>query len=303
LPASGGEVKKRERLLSFTSIHIYDPGIFGLVSRPGRPILSRDMGKLEIIFLGTGTSQGIPMIGCPCEVCASPDPRDNRTRSSIFVRTPQTSFIVDTGPDLRTQCLREGLSEIDAVVFTHSHTDHIMGFDDLRRFCDVHPRGALPIYASPETMADLRRAFAFAFQPTVRYPGYLTPEPHLIEGPFRLGELEITPLPVPHGRTQVNGYLFSRGGRRLFAYLSDCKAVPDPVRVLIEDVEALAIDALRHNPHPTHLSLEEALETAAAVRARRTWLTHLCHDLGHAETEKSLPENVRIAYDGFRLEL
>ena len=261
------------------------------------------MAEIEITFLGTGTSQGVPMIACTCPVCTSSDPRDNRTRSSIFVRTAEAAFVVDTGPDFRAQCLRERIGGVDAVVYTHAHTDHIMGFDDLRRFCDLQPENKMPIYASPETMADLQRVFRFAFDGTARFPGYIKPEPHLVDGPFFIGETEITPLPVPHGRITVNGYLFSRHGRRLFAYLSDCKAVSETVREQMAGVEVLTLDALRHRPHPTHMSLEEALEVAAAVRPRQTWLTHLCHDLGHAETEKTLPVGVRIAYDGLKISL
>jgi phosphoribosyl 1,2-cyclic phosphate phosphodiesterase len=243
------------------------------------------------------------MIGCSCAVCLSKDPRDNRTRSSLWVRTPECAFAVDTGPDFRCQCLREGVRALDAVVYTHSHTDHIMGFDDLRRFCDVRPGGKMPVYASRETMTDLERVFRFAFEADVRFAGYVHPDPRLIEGPFQLGETTLIPLRVPHGRAVVDGYLFVREGRRVFAYLSDCKAVPDEVREQILDVEALAIDALRHRPHPTHLSLSEALEVASAVRAKQTWLTHICHDLGHAETEAELPAGVRMAYDGLRIDL
>ena len=259
------------------------------------------MPQLEVIFLGTGTSQGVPMIGCRCAVCTSADPRDNRTRSSICVRTPEAAFVVDTGPEFRLQCLREGISYLDAVVYTHSHTDHIMGFDDLRRFSDASRDGTMHIYASRETMADLQRVFRFAFDGTARFPGYIHPQPHVIEQPFLLGETLLTPLPVPHGRINVNGYLLSRGERRMLAYLSDCKAVPEPVRAQIMDVEILVIDALRRQPHPTHLSLGEAIDVAAALRAGQTWLTHLCHDLGHAATEKMLPESVRVAYDGLRV--
>ncbi len=261
------------------------------------------MADLEIIFLGTGTSQGVPMIGCDCPVCRSADPRDNRTRSSIYLRHGDFGLLVDTGPDLRTQCLREGISVCDAVIFTHSHTDHIMGFDDLRRFCDARPSRTIPIYASSPTMADIQRVFSFAFDGKNRFPGYLNPIPHLVDGPFSLGGLEITPLPAPHGRAIVNGYLFRREGRPLLAYLSDCKAVPDPVRELIAGVEILVLDALRHKPHPTHMNLEEALAAAEAIRPGRTLLTHLCHDLGHAETESDLPPGVRIAFDGLRLHL
>ena len=148
------------------------------------------------------------MIGCDCAVCRSPDPRDKRLRSSVYIETPETAFIVDTGTDFRTQALRENIRRVDAVVFTHSHTDHIMGFDDLRRFS--WQRGSMPVYASAKTMADLERVFMFAFKGTNPFPGYLKPEPHLVNGPFFLGETKITPLPVPHGKAEVNGYLFSR---------------------------------------------------------------------------------------------
>jgi len=148
------------------------------------------------------------MIGCDCAVCRSSDPRDKRLRSSVYIETPETAFIVDTGTDFRTQALRENIRRVDAVVFTHSHTDHIMGFDDLRRFS--WQRGSMPVYASAKTMADLERVFMFAFKGINPFPGYLKPEPHLICGPFRLGETTITPLPVPHGKAEVNGYLFSR---------------------------------------------------------------------------------------------
>jgi phosphoribosyl 1,2-cyclic phosphate phosphodiesterase len=261
------------------------------------------MSHLQFTFLGTGTSQGVPMIGCDCPVCTSTDPRDSRTRSSLLIRTPEADFAVDTGPDFRTQCLREHVQTLDAVIYTHAHTDHIMGFDDLRRFCDRKPDQKLPIYASADTMADIQRVFRFAFDAPVRFAGYVHPDPHIVDGPFELGETQITPLPVPHGRFTVNGYLFTRRGRRLLAYLSDCKSVPPEVREQIMDVEVLAIDALRHRPHPTHLSVEEALEVAASIRARRTWFTHICHDLGHAETEAALPDGVHMAYDGLTIPL
>ncbi len=156
------------------------------------------------------------MIGCNCAVCRSPDPRDQRLRSSIYVETPECSWVVDTGTDFRTQALRENIRDVDAVVFTHSHTDHIMGFDDLRRFS--HARGSMPVYASAETMRDLKRVFQFAFENPNPFPGYLKPEPHEIDRPFELGATVITPLPVPHGNSIVNGYLFSRGGEKLVAY-------------------------------------------------------------------------------------
>ena len=216
------------------------------------------------------------------------------------METPECSFVVDTGTDFRTQALRERIRQVDAVVFTHSHTDHIMGFDDLRRFCPNG--GAIPIYASAETMADLQRVFEFAFSGLNRFPGYLNPEPHVISGEFRLGETTITPLPVPHGRASVNGYLFSRGGKKVAAYLSDCSAVPAEIAARISHVDVLIIDALRHKPHPTHLSVAQALDVALRVQPGRTYFTHICHELAHA-SESDLPAGTRLAYDGLKLNL
>jgi phosphoribosyl 1,2-cyclic phosphate phosphodiesterase len=225
------------------------------------------------------------MIGCDCVVCQSSDPRDNRLRPSIYIETAECSWVVDTGTDFRTQALRENIRNVDAVIFTHSHTDHIMGFDDLRRFS--HARGSMPAYASAETMRDLARVFEFAFNTTNPVPYYLKPEPHVIEGPFKLGDTLITPLPVPHGDSIVNGYLLSRANQKLVAYL-------------IYGVKVLIIDALRDRPHPTHLSVGQALEVAARVKPAATYFTHICHDLPQS-AESRLPNGVRIAYDGLKL--
>ncbi len=268
-----------------------------LATGQARPI-SGQGSQLILTFLGTGTSQGVPMIGCDCAVCRSLDPRDNRLRSSIYVQTPQCSWVVDTGTDFRTQALREGIRTVDAVIFTHSHTDHIMGFDDLRRYS--HARGSMPVYASVETMRDLERVFEFAFKGLYTIPGYLKPEPHVIKGPFELGGTLITPLPVPHGDSIVNGYLFSRGGEKLVAYMSDCSSVPDAIVDLIPCVKVLIIDALRDKPHPTHLSVEQALEVAARVRPDTIYFTHIAHELPQA-AESRLPAGAHIAYDGLKL--
>jgi len=255
---------------------------------------------LTLTFLGTGTSQGVPMIGCDCNVCRSPDPRDQRLRSSIYIQTPECSWVVDTGTDFRSQALREDIRKVDAVVFTHSHTDHIMGFDDLRRFS--HARGSMPVYASAETMRDLERVFRFAFNASNPVPYYLKPEPHIIDGPFKLGETLITPLPVPHGDSIVNGYLFSRANRKLVAYLSDCSAVPDKIVDLIAGVKVLIIDALRDKPHPTHLSVGQALKVTARVKSETIYFTHICHDLAQS-AESRLPGGAHIAYDRLQLRL
>jgi phosphoribosyl 1,2-cyclic phosphate phosphodiesterase len=259
------------------------------------------MAELTITFFGTGTSLGVPMIGCDCRVCRSTDPRDKRTRASVHVETPEYAWMIDTGPDFRTQTLREGVRRIDAVVFTHSHTDHIMGLDDLRPFCFGEKE--LPVYASEETMRDLERVFVFAFNGQNRWPGYLRPFPHVVTGPFRLGETEVTPLPVLHGRTAVNGYLLRRRGELVAAYLSDCKEVPESVRTEIRGVRHLIVDALRYTPHPTHMNIDEALALAREVAPGQTWLTHLSHDVLHAEAEAAMPPGVRLAFDGLKIEI
>ncbi len=238
------------------------------------------------------------MIGCDCAVCRSADPRDQRLRSSVYIQTPECSWVVDTGTDFRTQALRANIRHVDAVIFTHSHTDHIMGFDDLRRFS--HQRGSMPVYASPDTMRDLERVFQFAFKASNPVPYYLKPEPHIVSGAFRLGLTEITPLAVPHGRAMVNGYLFSRNGEKLIAYLSDCSAVPDEIADKMSGVRALIIDALRPKPHPTHLSVDQAIEVASRVKPEKTYFTHIGHELPQA-AEAQFPAGTHIAYDGLQL--
>ena len=257
--------------------------------------------KLTVTILGSGTSQGVPMIGCTCPVCQSTDPRDKRTRSSIFLRTPTASLLVDTTPELRLQAVREKLDHVDAVLFTHAHADHIMGFDDLRRFCDLLG-GPLPIYGAPETLKQVERIFYYAFNPKTTVPGYVQVTPHPVTAPFELGGLAITPLEVPHGAIVATGFLFSRDGRDLLAYLSDCQAVPAPVAERIHGVEVLIIDGLREKPHPTHLNVSGALEAIRVIAPRRAFLAHQTHDASHAAREAALPPGVGVVYDGMKLE-
>lgn len=241
------------------------------------------------------------MIGCRCAVCQSTDPRDKRTRSSIYLAAPQANILVDTTPELRQQALRENLDRVDAVLFTHPHADHMMGFDDLRRFCEIQDT-ALPIYGSAETLGQVERIFHYAFNPKSRVGGYVRVVPHIVEGPFELGGIEITPLPVPHGAVFTLGFLFSQAGRKLLAYLSDCASVPDPIRKLISGVEVLIIDGLRDKPHPTHLTVQGAVEVAQAVGAQRSFLTHLTHEKNHIDRSRDLPAGVALAYDGLKFE-
>jgi phosphoribosyl 1,2-cyclic phosphate phosphodiesterase len=189
---------------------------------------------------------------------------------------------------------------VDAALYTHAHSDHVLGFDDLRPFCQ---RGrALPLYGSAVTLEQMARIFAFAFEPGLRLPGYVHPLPNVVEGEFMLGEVRVLPLSLPHGRVTSTGYLFTRDGEPLLAYLTDCNAVPLEVQRAVAGVRHLVLDALRKRPHPTHLSVGEALEVIERVGAGASWLTHLCHDHSHEDLEGELPAGVRVAYDGLRLE-
>lgn len=256
----------------------------------------------SITFLGTGTSVGVPVIGCDCAVCRSEEPRDQRLRSSVVVRLGEVTLLVDSGPDLRAQALRENLREIDAVIYTHGHVDHVVGFDELRAFCWKRD-GLLPVHATAGCMATLREMFGWAFSPKVVTNGYVRPDAKLMDGPFSYGNLKVTPLPVEHATVETVGFLFEDGDGRRLGYVPDVKRIPAATMERLRGVDVFVVDALRPSGHPTHFSLDEALAAAAQVGARETWLTHLTHDYVIAVDEKRLPAGVRFAWDGLRVEV
>ena len=258
------------------------------------------MSAMKMTFLGTGTSVGVPVIGCDCPVCQSPDSHNRRTRSSVVVRHGDTTILVDTGPDLREQALREGLTSVDAVIYTHAHLDHVVGFDELRAFC-WRRAGGLPLYATGSCMETLRTMFGWAFEAAnAKNGGYVRPDPLVIQGELPIGSLRVTPLPVEHGSVETIGLMFDDGAARL-VYLPDVKRVPQATFELVRGVDALVVDALRPRDHPTHFTTDEALAFAKASGAKRTWLTHLGHENDHAALAAGLPEGVAVAYDGLTL--
>ncbi len=254
---------------------------------------------MRVTFLGTGTSSGVPVVGCDCSTCRSENPRDHRWRPSIYVELSDgTRVLVDTTPDFRSQALRFGVTGLDVILFTHYHADHIMGLDDVRPI-NFRVRRAIPCLGDASTLMALRRIFSYVWDPAAQKGGGL-PRLQLFEvtGRFSLGAADVVPVPLLHGTHPILGYRLDS-----FAYLTDCSAIPDSSWSLLEGIDTLVIDALRHKPHPTHFTLAQAVEAAARIGARQTYFTHMCHDLPHAETDEALPDGVQLAYDGLVVQL
>lgn len=253
-----------------------------------------------IRFLGTGTSTGVPQIGCRCNTCTSPDSRDSRLRTSALIYTDNgQQLLIDCGPDFREQMLKADSPHLDAVLLTHTHYDHVGGIDDMRPYCGLHPH--FPVYCQPSVARDLRNRIPYCFGNNL-YPGVPTFQLNEIDDtkPFLVGNDVVTPLPVMHNqKMRITGYRIGN-----LAYITDCRRMIPKTFELLKDVDALVINALRIKTHPSHMNLQEALDVITAVKPKRAFLTHLSHDMGrHADTETLLPENVKIAYDGLMIEV
>ncbi len=252
-------------------------------------------GCVSVLVLGSGTSTGVPTIGCPCQVCASTDPRDRRLRPSIVVGSNGRKILIDTTPDFRAQALAQKLDRVDAILLTHDHADHILGLDDVRPF--NFRQGPIPLFAAADTLASIQRIFGYIFDRAAE-----SSVPHLelhtlSGGPFCLFDFEVTPIPLMHGHKAIYGFRFGR-----VAYLTDHSEIPPASLELLHGLDVLFLDALRYRPHPTHTTVGRALEYVEMLRPRRAFFTHICHELPHAGTEAKLPPDVRIAYDGMLVE-
>lgn len=254
--------------------------------------------RLVITVLGSGTSVGVPTIGCTCRVCTSADPRDKRLRPSVLLRHNGHNFVIDTGPDFRQQALRSSLQRLDAVFFTHAHADHILGIDDLRPY-NFHQRQVIPIYAAEETLEVIRRVFAYIFFSGETESSRPKVETHVFDRePFQVHGLTVQPVPIMHGKSPVHGFRIGR-----FAYLTDHSDIPGESLALLKDLDVLFLDALRYKPHPTHSTVDRSLKYVELLAPKRTYFTHISHDLLHERAEELLPPHVRLAYDGLEIEV
>jgi phosphoribosyl 1,2-cyclic phosphate phosphodiesterase len=251
---------------------------------------------MKITFLGTGTSHGVPMIGCDCEVCKSTNPKNKRRRCSLYVQAGGKHLLFDTPPDLRDQVLTFGVDRVDAVFITHPHADHIFGFDDVRRFSDLQ-KGHIPVYGSPETMASMRSKFDYVDKPSHSFGG--VPRVIFTEmiAPVDVGPVRVTPVPVMHGEEKIYGFMVDADGKRL-AYIPDCSGIPNESLRYLEDLDVMILDGLRPEKHTTHFSTEECVEHLQQIGAKRSFLTHLTHNSDHDPLQASLPAGMEVPWDG-----
>jgi phosphoribosyl 1,2-cyclic phosphate phosphodiesterase len=253
--------------------------------------------KATLTVLGSGTSMGVPTIGCDCLVCHSSDPRDKRTRPSVLIEYNGRSVIIDTTPDFREQAIRENIRTLDAVLYTHTHADHLLGIDDLRPLSFLHKPNRLPLYAHPEAAEFIRNMFGYIFDASYKFGGLPHVELKPINGAVELFGARFEPIVLIHGEAEIYGFRFGSA-----AYLTDHSEIPESSLTKLQGLDVLFLDALRYKPHPTHSTVENSLQTVGRLKPRRAFFTHICHDLPHEETNASLPEDVKLSYDGMKLE-
>jgi len=253
--------------------------------------------KATLTVLGSGTSMGVPTIGCTCAVCHSSDPHDRRTRPSVLVEYNGHAILIDTTPDFREQAIRENICLLDAVLYTHTHADHILGIDDLRPLSFLHKPNRLPLYAHPDAAEFIRNMFRYIFVADYKFGGLPLVEMKPLDGPLELFGATFTPIVLIHGEAEIYGFRFGSA-----AYLTDHSKIPENSLTQLEELDVLFLDALRYKPHPTHSTVENSLKVVEQLKPRRAFFTHICHDLPHQATNASLPENVRLCYDGMKLE-
>jgi len=253
--------------------------------------------KARLTVLGSGTSMGVPTIGCDCAVCRSRDPHDRRTRPSVLIEYDGHFVLIDSTPDFREQAIRENIRRIDAVLYTHTHADHLLGIDDLRPLSFLHKPNKLPLYAKQEAVEFIRTMFRYIFEADYKFGGLPLVELHAINGPLELFGASFEPVAVIHGEMEIYGFRFGSA-----AYLTDHSKIPESSFAKLDDLDILFLDALRHKPHPTHSTVENSLQIVERVKPKRAFFTHICHDLAHEATNSSLPANVRLSYDGMKLD-
>ena len=253
---------------------------------------------MEIIFLGTGSSTGTPVIGCECPTCMSSDPRNKRTRCSIAVQAESgETLLVDTGPDLRLQALREKILRVDGVLYTHTHADHLNGIDDLRNFCFLQKQ-PIPVFGNDIAIHDIQQRFTYAFAAPGQHWDKPVLKAYVAQEAFELAGLKITPIPVLHGKLPILGYRINN-----MAYITDVSNIPDSSMPLLEGLDVLLLDCLHYRPHPTHIHFDKSLEYALSINAKETFLIHMTHQMEYGEASSKLPSNVRLSYDGLRLKI
>jgi phosphoribosyl 1,2-cyclic phosphate phosphodiesterase len=252
--------------------------------------------RATLTVLGSGTSMGVPTIGCTCEVCHSADPKDRRLRPSILVQYNDHNILIDSTPDFREQAIRANISRLDAVLYTHAHADHILGLDDLRPVSFRHG-DKLPLYAGEETARAIQQVFKYVFDADYKFGGLARVAMHPLNSGVDLFGVRFEVVKVIHGEAEIDGFRFGSA-----AYLTDFSSIPESSMTQLENLDILFLDALRHRPHPTHSSVENSLKLVERLKPKRTFFTHISHDLPHAATNKSLPPHVQLAYDGLQLE-